>query len=127
MCHYYSLLLLIVIIASVPFRTFNFVLIVIVVAVLLLFFFCFLFLHSALSVFFLFFSISSFGFTSWFGMQVLPGKHLLFIAGVGDNFYWTGATLDAWEKTWAEPYGVNDANSPLYQIPWMSLWLGVTA
>ena len=60
-------------------------------------------------------------------MQVLPGKHLLFIASVGDNFYWTGATLDAWEKTWAEPYGVNDANSPLYQIPWMSLRLGVTA
>ena len=56
--------------------------------------------------------------------QKLRGKHLLFIASVGDNFYWTGATPEAWERTWAQPYGVHDPSSPLYQIPWLSLYLG---
>lgn len=55
--------------------------------------------------------------------QSLAGKHLLFIASVGDNFYWTGATPEAWEQTWSQPYGVHDPNSPVYQIPWLSLCL----
>lgn len=54
--------------------------------------------------------------------QKLRGKHLLFIASVGDNFYWTGATPEAWERTWSQPYGVHDPSSPLYQIPWLSLY-----
>lgn len=52
------------------------------------------------------------------------GKHLLFIASVGDNFYWTGATPEAWLRTWAQPYGANDPNSPTYKVPWLSLCLG---
>ena len=98
------------------------------VMVVVFFFVCFslvsCFFHYALSVFIVF-SFFLFFFVFSFGNMLVgfasPGKHLLFIASVGDNFYWTGATLEAWEQTWAEPYGVNDANSPLYQIPWMSL------
>ena len=57
-------------------------------------------------------------------LQKSLGKHLLFIASVGDNFYWTGATPEAWLRTWAQPYGANDPNSPTYKVPWLSLCLG---
>ncbi|CAJ1447551.1 unnamed protein product [Effrenium voratum] len=54
--------------------------------------------------------------------QKLAGKKLLFIASVGDNFYWTGATPAAWDKVWAEPYGVHDQASPFFHVPWLSVY-----
>ena len=41
-----------------------------------------------------------------------------------DNFYWTGATPAAWDKVWAEPYGVHDQASPFFHVPWLSVHLG---
>ncbi|CAE7466482.1 PAP7, partial [Symbiodinium pilosum] len=54
--------------------------------------------------------------------QANESKTLLFVASVGDNFYWTGATPEAWEFVWSQPYGVNDPNSPVYQVPWLSVY-----
>eukprot|EP00913_Durusdinium_trenchii_P021859 g20539.t1 len=54
--------------------------------------------------------------------QKAAGKHLLFIGSVGDNFYWTGATPEAWERSWSQPYGANDPNSPLFRVPWLSVY-----
>ena len=37
--------------------------------------------------------------------QTKAGKTLLFIAAVGDNFYWTGVQpASSWTKQWSEPY-----------------------
>ncbi|CAK9062334.1 unnamed protein product [Durusdinium trenchii] len=54
--------------------------------------------------------------------QKKAGKNLLFIASVGDNFYWTGVTPEAWHEDWEVPYGPNDPNSPLFQIPWLAIY-----
>ncbi|CAE7779504.1 PAP7 [Symbiodinium sp. CCMP2456] len=54
--------------------------------------------------------------------QALASKKLLFIATVGDNFYWTGATPEAWDAVWSQPYGTQDPNSPVYQVPWLSVY-----
>ncbi|CAE7272928.1 PAP7 [Symbiodinium necroappetens] len=54
--------------------------------------------------------------------QALGSKKLLFIASVGDNFYWTGATPEAWDAVWSQPYGIQDPNSPVYQVPWLSVY-----
>jgi len=53
--------------------------------------------------------------------QKAAGKNLLFIASVGDNFYWSGVKPESWEVSWAQPYGVNDPGSPLHQVPWLSV------
>jgi len=53
--------------------------------------------------------------------QQQQGKKLLFIASVGDNFYWSGVTPGAWQASWASLYGPNDPGSPLYQVPWLSV------
>jgi len=53
--------------------------------------------------------------------QKNAGKNLLFIASVGDNFYWSGVTPAAWDQQWGSVYGTNDAGSPLHNVPWMSV------
>jgi len=53
--------------------------------------------------------------------QKASGKNLLFVASVGDNFYWSGITPGAWETSWAEPYGTNHPDSPLFNVPWLSV------
>ncbi|CAE7945115.1 PAP3, partial [Symbiodinium sp. KB8] len=53
--------------------------------------------------------------------QRAVADHLLFIASVGDNFYWSGVTPGAWQASWASLYGPNDPGSPLYQVPWLSV------
>ncbi len=52
--------------------------------------------------------------------QKTAGKTCLFIAAVGDNFYWTGASGD-WSTQWANVYGTTDSNSPLYGIPFLAV------
>ena len=43
--------------------------------------------------------------------QKAKGKNLLFIAALGDNFYWTGETncdstgKGMWQNVWANVYG----------------------
>lgn len=54
--------------------------------------------------------------------QKQAGKHLLFIASVGDNFYWTGVTPKAWREDWEVPYGPNNVTSALYQVPWLAVY-----
>ena len=54
--------------------------------------------------------------------QAAAGKTLLFIAAVGDNFYWTGVDpATSWTTQWAQPYGTNDPSSPLYKVPWLAV------
>jgi len=59
---------------------------------------------------------------SFVAAQKQAGKTLLFIASVGDNFYWTGVTPKAWKEDWELPYGTNNPMSPLYQVPWMAVY-----
>ena len=76
--------------------------------------------------------------TVTFSHRWQAGKHLLFIASVGDNFYWTGVTPEAWRDDWEvpeaqqirqelkqkwpvqravlRPYGPNNYTSALYQV-----------
>jgi hypothetical protein len=50
------------------------------------------------------------------------GYTLLFIAAVGDNFYWKGVDPKvSWDLSWADPYRTNDPTSPLYKIPWLAV------
>lgn len=49
------------------------------------------------------------------------GKNLLFVATVGDNFYWSGQDGSSWDTQWANVYGVNDESSPFYNVPWMAV------
>jgi len=51
--------------------------------------------------------------------QAQAGKKLLFIAAVGDNFYWNGVKDSSWQTQWAKPYRTQDPTSPLYNIPWL--------
>jgi len=52
--------------------------------------------------------------------QSAAGKNLLFIATVGDNFYWSGVKPYSWELSWEAPYGPNDPDSPLFEVPWLA-------
>lgn len=58
---------------------------------------------------------------SYIRKQQARGKELLFIASVGDNFYWTGVSPVSWDVQWSHPYGANDPASPLYKIPWLAV------
>jgi hypothetical protein len=50
------------------------------------------------------------------------GKRCLFIGAVGDNFYANGIQDDAhWASQWSNVYGVDDAKSPLRDIPWLAV------
>merc|ERR1712046_58414 len=53
--------------------------------------------------------------------QAALGKTLLFIASVGDNFYWSGQDGTKWSSQWGDVYGTADPNSPLYDIPWLAV------
>lgn len=56
--------------------------------------------------------------------QAAAGKKLLFVANVGDSFYWNGVapgTDESWRKQWAELYGVLDPASPLHGVPFLSV------
>jgi hypothetical protein len=53
--------------------------------------------------------------------QAALGKTLLFIAAVGDNFYWSGQDGSKWSSQWDDVYGHSDPNSPLYDIPWLAV------
>ena len=54
--------------------------------------------------------------------QKAKGFTLLFIAVVGDNFYWNGVDPKiSWELMWAKPYRTNDPSSALYQTPWLAV------
>lgn len=49
------------------------------------------------------------------------GKTLLFVASVGGNFYWSGASPRSFEEQWAMPYGVWAPGTPLFGVPWLSV------
>lgn len=53
--------------------------------------------------------------------QAEQGRTCLFIAAVGDNFYWSGQNGNKWEQFWGDVYGTADENSPLYNIPWLAV------
>jgi len=44
----------------------------------------------------------------------------MFVATVGDNFYWTGASPSKWQNIWVNEYGNQNESSPLYNIPWLA-------
>ena len=44
------------------------------------------------------------------------GKNLLFIATVGDNFYWTGQDGTTWDKNWSSIYDKNLINVPWFPV-----------
>ena len=48
--------------------------------------------------------------------QKKAGKKLLFIATLGDNFYWTGQNNKTWETDWINIYGPD-----LVSVPWFSI------
>eukprot|EP00928_Gymnodinium_smaydae_P011736 TRINITY_DN14300_c0_g5_i1.p1 TRINITY_DN14300_c0_g5~~TRINITY_DN14300_c0_g5_i1.p1 ORF type:complete len:662 (-),score=132.00 TRINITY_DN14300_c0_g5_i1:191-2176(-) len=52
--------------------------------------------------------------------QRAKGKKLLVVGTVGDNFYWTGASPELWDPVWANVYGTNDPESPLFEVPWLA-------
>jgi len=50
------------------------------------------------------------------------GKKCLFIGALGDNFYNAGVIDENhWAEQWSNVYGTNNKDSPLYQIPWLSV------
>ena len=52
--------------------------------------------------------------------QTAAGKNLLFIAAIGDNFYFTGVDKNTdWAASWSTPYGVHDSavNPPPPSFP----------
>lgn len=53
--------------------------------------------------------------------QSAQGKKLLFIAAVGDNFYWSGVRPTMWQNSWVQPYGTNTPGAPLYKVPWLAV------
>lgn len=54
--------------------------------------------------------------------QASAGKKLLFVAVVGDNFYWTGAnTESAWRQQWADVYSTTTPGEPFYNVPFLAV------
>eukprot|EP01084_Bolivina_argentea_P124850 221244_1 len=55
----------------------------------------------------------------FYDSQTAKGMNLLFIAAVGDNFYWTGQNCQEWDTYWRDIYGPNLTAS---NIPWLSVY-----
>ena len=53
---------------------------------------------------------------AYYNAQKAKGMNLLFVAAVGDNFYWTGQDCNEWEAAWTQMYG-----SDLTSVPWMAI------
>lgn len=53
--------------------------------------------------------------------QKAAGKTLLFVAVVGDNFYWTGQSGNVWSSQWGDVYGVSDPASALHGVPFLAV------
>ena len=49
----------------------------------------------------------------YYNKQKSSGKNLLFIATVGDNFYWMGQDGTTWNTNWSDIYDTN-----LRKVPW---------
>ena len=58
---------------------------------------------------------------SYVQAQSAAGKTLLFVAVVGDNFYWTGQTGDVWAQYWGDVYGVTDKTSHFFGVPFLAV------
>jgi len=52
----------------------------------------------------------------FYSAQKAKGMNLLFVAAVGDNFYWTGQDCSEWERDWSNMYG-----SELTSFPWLAV------
>eukprot|EP01062_Namystynia_karyoxenos_P006873 TRINITY_DN123_c1_g1_i1.p1 TRINITY_DN123_c1_g1~~TRINITY_DN123_c1_g1_i1.p1 ORF type:complete len:408 (+),score=83.98 TRINITY_DN123_c1_g1_i1:169-1392(+) len=54
--------------------------------------------------------------------QEAQGRKLLFVAVVGDNFYWSGNDPSrSWSTQWSTAYGIEDPASPLFGVPWLAV------
>ena len=46
----------------------------------------------------------------------LSSLNRLFVAAVGDNFYWTGQDCNEWARDWSSMYG-----DELTSFPWLAI------
>ena len=53
---------------------------------------------------------------AYYESQAEKGYNLLFVAAVGDNYYWTGQDCNLYEQDWINVYGKN-----LTSIPWLAV------
>ena len=52
----------------------------------------------------------------YYNKQKSSGKNLLFIATVGDNFYWMGQDGTTWDSNWSDIYDINLRNVPWFPV-----------
>ena len=53
---------------------------------------------------------------SYYKAQKAKGMNLLFVAAVGDNFYWNGQDCSTWKADWTAMYGDH-----LTAVPWLAI------
>ena len=53
---------------------------------------------------------------AYYNAQKAKGMNLLFVAAVGDNFYWTGQDCNTWAAEWTQMYGTD-----LTSVPWLAI------
>jgi len=53
---------------------------------------------------------------AYYESQKSKGYNLLFVAAVGDNFYWTGQDCNEWTRAFTNMYGPN-----LTSVPWLAI------